>query len=178
MARTKQTTIKPKEMFKPYEPSDVPDIMPFPELALVATTKVEEIAVPRLNDHQRSWILDIGVRNLDLPTLKGKAGRQLYDQVKTNAFEAKAFQHTPQPQDRAEEALLPGLIADWKQKQRKNDKTTDKAAADDDEEDEGGRGGVLRGYTKAGWRLVSTAFTDLSRSSALLNNKIGNPEGY
>ncbi|KAJ7121184.1 hypothetical protein C8R44DRAFT_877480 [Mycena epipterygia] len=140
MARTKQQS-KAKEMFKPYNAPDVPDIMPFPELVLVATTKGEETAVPRLNEHQQSWILDIGVRDVDLPSLKAKAATQFYDQVKTDAFTAKAFQHTSQPEDAAEEGRLPALVAAWKQKQRS--RRNDNAAADDgdssdEEQDEGG----------------------------------------
>ncbi|KAJ7932148.1 hypothetical protein B0H13DRAFT_2307998 [Mycena leptocephala] len=112
--------------------------MPFPELAGVGTMKGEETAVPKLNEHQQSWILDIGVRAIDLPSLKGKA-----------------HGHTQQPTDREEEARLPGLVDAWKQKQRSkknNNSAADDDDASDEEEDESGRGGLLRGYTKAGWR--------------------------
>ncbi|KAJ7622880.1 hypothetical protein B0H17DRAFT_1151545 [Mycena rosella] len=155
MARTKNT--KPKEMFKPYDPDGVPGIMPFPELAHGATTKGEEAAVPKVNKHQCSWILDIGVCDADLPSLKGKAASDFYDRVKNNAFNSKAFQHTVQPQDRDEEACLPALVVAWKQKHWAKKQTT---AADgdgdssDEEEDEGGHRGLLRGYSKAGWRLA------------------------
>ncbi|KAJ7846639.1 hypothetical protein B0H13DRAFT_2407768 [Mycena leptocephala] len=157
---------KVKEMFKPYDAEAVPDSMPFPELALVTTTKGEETAVPKLNQHQRSWILDVALRRIDLASLVTKKdAREFYDQVKSDAFDAKAFQHTEQPGDRAEEACLPALVATWKQqnptgnqKNKKNTKT--KSGGDDGEaseeeqeqEDEGGRVGLLRGYTKAGWR--------------------------
>ncbi|KAJ7857186.1 hypothetical protein B0H13DRAFT_1902370, partial [Mycena leptocephala] len=97
----KNKNMKAKEMFKSYDAAEVPDIMPFPELGGVATTKGEETAVPKLNEHQQSWILDIG--------LKGKAAKTFYEKVKTDAFDAKAFQHTPQPTDRVEEARLPAL---------------------------------------------------------------------
>lgn len=153
MARSKKDA-KPKEMFKPYNPDDVPTIMPFPELAVVATTKSEETAVPKLNDHQRSWILDVGVRDLDLPSLKGKAASALYDKVKNDAFDAKAFQHAPQPTDAKEEGRLPELVATWK-RQRAKKSVADEGDTSDEEEDEAGRSGLLRGYPKAGWRLVS-----------------------
>jgi hypothetical protein len=140
--------------------------MPFPELGGVGTTKGDEMAVPKLNEHQQSWILDIGVRDIDLPGLKGKAATEFYEKVKTDAFEAKAFQHTPQGTDGTEEARLPTLVAAWKQKRSKKSNTS--AADDDDasdqEEDKSGRGGLLRGYTKAGWRKVSTYLTCLFRA--------------
>ncbi|KAJ7738673.1 hypothetical protein DFH07DRAFT_778958 [Mycena maculata] len=156
MARTKASKpSKPKEMFKVYDPDDVPDSMPFPELALVATTKGEETAVPKLNEHQQSWILDIGVHGVDLPGLTGKAALDFYDEVKTNAFDAKAFQHQAQPGDAVEESTLSALVTAWKRKQRTKKEKHDKATADDgdasdEEEDEGGRGGLLHGYPKAG----------------------------
>ncbi|KAJ7021329.1 hypothetical protein C8F04DRAFT_1195574 [Mycena alexandri] len=132
-------TTKPKAMFKPYDADDVPDIMPFPELSYVATTKSEEIPVPKLNEHQRSWILDVGVRGADLLSLKGKAASELYDQIKTDAFDAKAFQHLLQPTDRAEETHLLALVTAWKQKQRakkRSNVAADDGDASDEEEDE------------------------------------------
>lgn len=170
MAPTKKES-KPKEMFKPYDASAVPDLMPFPALALVATTKGEETAVPRLNQHQRSWILDVALRGVDLATLgTKKTATKFYDEVKSDAFDAKAFQHTPQDGDPAEEACLAGLVATWKRENDKKKKTKSKKSGGDDgeasdeeeEHDEGGRVGLLRGYTKAGWRLVSTASVLLS----------------
>ncbi|KAJ6599920.1 hypothetical protein DFH09DRAFT_1070607 [Mycena vulgaris] len=166
MARTKQPkAAKSKMMYKPYDAADVPDIMPFPALALVATTKGEETAVPKLNDHQHSWILDVALRDADLPSLEGKATLEFYEQVKTDAFDSKAFKHAPpeesQSADEAEEASLPALMTAWKRKQKskqsdppsKNSNSPDgDGGASDDEEDEGGRTGLLRGYTKAGWR--------------------------
>ncbi|KAJ6472975.1 hypothetical protein DFH09DRAFT_1343682 [Mycena vulgaris] len=153
--------IKQKEMFKPYDATAVPDAMPFPTLLRVATTKTEETAVPRLNQYQRSWIFDNALRGTDLAGLQSRlAISGFYEKVKSDAFEAKAFQHTPQPGDTAEEASLPGLIAAWKRDNPKNDKKqNNKPVADDgdgsdDEEDEGARVGLLRGYTKAGWRLA------------------------
>ncbi|KAJ6523166.1 hypothetical protein B0H19DRAFT_1085790 [Mycena capillaripes] len=155
MAPTKQT--KTKEMFKLYDAADVPAIMPFPELALVAATKGQETAVPKLNDHQRSWIHDVALRSVDLPSLKGKACTEFYDRVKTDAFNAKAFQHTPRDEDVAEEARVPALVAAWKRNQSKKNgnRKSDKNNADDasdQEEDEAGRSGLLRGYSIAGWR--------------------------
>ncbi|KAJ7884876.1 hypothetical protein B0H13DRAFT_2536213 [Mycena leptocephala] len=124
--------------------------MPFPELGGVATTKGEETAVLKLNEHQQSWILDIGVRSIDLPSLRGKAAKTFYEKVKTDAFDAKAFQHTPQPTDRVEEARLPALVAAWKEKKpskKKNNSAADDDDASDEEEDEGGWRGLLRADT-------------------------------
>ncbi|KAJ7807399.1 hypothetical protein B0H13DRAFT_2386472 [Mycena leptocephala] len=159
-------------MFKSYDAAEVPDIMPFPELGGVATTKGEETAVPKLNEHQQSWILDIGVRGTDLPSLKGKAAKTFYEKVKTDAFDAKAFQHMPQPTDRVEEARLPALVAAWKEKKpskKKNNSAADDDDASDEEEDEGGRGGLLRGYTKAGWRQAIQKVISNKRTAE--NNK-------
>jgi hypothetical protein len=152
-------------MFKPYDPDEVPDIMPFPELATVKTTKGEQIAVPKLNKHQRSWILDIGVRDHDLASLNKKDALQVYEEIMLDAFEAKAFQHTPQPQDRDEESRLPGLVVAWKkqnQRAKKNTDSGDDSDGSDQEEDEGGHVALLRGYAKAGWHRVSTGAIDLS----------------
>jgi hypothetical protein len=150
MGRNKKT--KTKEMFKTYDPDEVPDIMPFPELAVVKTTKGEAIAVPKLNEYQRSWILDVGVRDEDLVSLKKKDAADLYDRIKDDVFEAKAFQHTPQPQDATKESRLPALVAAWKQKHaKKNTNSADDGDASEEEEDEGGRGALLQGYPKAGW---------------------------
>ncbi|KAJ6582650.1 hypothetical protein DFH09DRAFT_1076522 [Mycena vulgaris] len=77
MAREKQT--KPKEMFKPYDADSVPDVMPLLELAFVKSTKGQDTAVPKLNEHQRSWILDVGVRGEDLASLTGKAANEVYN---------------------------------------------------------------------------------------------------
>ncbi|KAJ7328294.1 hypothetical protein DFH08DRAFT_815799 [Mycena albidolilacea] len=155
MARAKSSkkSSKPKEMFKPYDAARVPDVMLFPDLARVATSKGEEAAVPTLNEHQRSWILDVGIRDIDLPSLNGKAAIAVYDRVKNDAFDAKAFQHQAQPEDRAEEARLPTLIAAWKQKHQQAPSTAaDDADSSDEEEDDGGHATLLRGYSKAGWR--------------------------
>ncbi|KAJ7856106.1 hypothetical protein B0H14DRAFT_2579053 [Mycena olivaceomarginata] len=136
MARPKSS--KPKEMFKPYDAARVPDVMPFPDLARVATSKGEEAAVPTLKKHQRSWILDVGIRNIDLPSLNGKAALAVYDRVKNDAFDAKAFKHKAQPEDHAEEARLPALVAAWKQKhQRAPSTAADDADSSDEEEDDG-----------------------------------------
>jgi hypothetical protein len=163
MPREKKAA-KPKEMFKTYNPDDVPDIMPFPELANVATTKGEETAVPQLNEYQHSWILDVGVCGVDLPNLTGKSAADLYDRVKDDAFNAKAFQHTAQPTDRDEEAQLPALIVAWKHKQRAKSKKTcpqdDDSSSDEEEEDQGGHVGLLRGYTMVGWRSVSSCLAE------------------
>ncbi|KAJ6511259.1 hypothetical protein DFH09DRAFT_1100481 [Mycena vulgaris] len=133
--------------------------MPFPKLARVATTRGQETAVPKLNAHQRSWILDIGIHGLDLPSLKGSAAKAVYDKVKVDAFDAKAFQHRVQPQDRVDEAQIPALAAAWKLKhpRKTNNRGGDKEdddENDEEEEDEDGRTSLLRGYTKAGWRVA------------------------
>ncbi|KAJ7107972.1 hypothetical protein C8R43DRAFT_1140118 [Mycena crocata] len=163
MARTKKAAIKKeKEMFQPYDPDTVPDIMPFPSVALVKSTKAQEVTVPKLNEHQRSWILDVGVRGLDLPSLKGKIAKGTYEEIKNDVFDQKAFKHRERPEDRDEEAKLPTLVADWKAKQRERKKKSGKSVEESDsdneeeeeEEDEGGRAALLRGYTKAGWRLA------------------------
>ncbi|KAJ7429430.1 hypothetical protein B0H11DRAFT_2265748 [Mycena galericulata] len=160
MAKDKSAS-KPKENFKPYNPGGVPDVMPFPDLARVATTRGEETAVPKLNEDQRSWILDVGVRGLDLASLNGSAATTIYDKVKMDALEAKAFQHRVRPQDKAEEAQLSKLIAAWKEKNpAKKGKTNNQAGGKDEDDDNGdaedadGRTSLLRGYTKAGWRLA------------------------
>ncbi|KAJ7124676.1 hypothetical protein C8R43DRAFT_958733 [Mycena crocata] len=161
MAKTKLKPTKPKEMFKPYDEEAVPDIMPFPGLSHVKITKGQETNVPKLNEHRRSWILDIGVRDVDLPSCQGKAATAIYDDIKDAAFEAKAFQHKPQPQDRDEENGVAALAAAWKRKEReKKSKKAGKAIPDSDsdsdddaeEEGQGGRAALLRGYSKAGWR--------------------------
>ncbi|KAJ7798829.1 hypothetical protein B0H13DRAFT_2391419 [Mycena leptocephala] len=175
----RQKNPKAKEMFKRYDAAQVPDIMPFPELAGVGTTKGEETAVPKLNEHQQSWILDIGVRTIDLPSLKGKAATEFYEKVKTNAFDAKAFQHTQQPTDWEEEARLPGLVAAWKQKQRSkknNNSAADDDDASDEEEDESGRGGLLRGYTKAGWRKAIQKVISNKRAAENAKRKTKNDD--
>ncbi|KAJ6470690.1 hypothetical protein DFH09DRAFT_1110790 [Mycena vulgaris] len=171
MAPSKNTP-KPKGMFKPYDELDVPDIMPLPELALIATTKGEATAVPKLNEYQRSWILDVGVRGVDLPSLAGKAASEFYDKVKQDAFEAKAFQHTTRVQDRVEEAGLPALVAAWKQQhpaKNKNAKDEDDNASEE-EEDEGGRVALLRGYTKG-----ASPFRRLSVTSGQLKGRNARP---
>ncbi|KAJ7046018.1 hypothetical protein C8F04DRAFT_338071 [Mycena alexandri] len=151
----------PPRMYKFYDENGVPDIMPFPELALVATTKGQETAVPKLNDYQRSWIHDVALRNIQLAGLDSNAAKILYDKIKSDAFDAKAFQHTVQPGDGTEEAQLPALVAAWnRESTKKNKKATKNPSGrggtgnEPQEEDEGGRVGLLRGYTKAGWRLA------------------------
>ncbi|KAJ7889994.1 hypothetical protein B0H13DRAFT_1887758 [Mycena leptocephala] len=143
--------------------------MPFPELGGVGTTKGDEMAVPKLNEHQRSWILDVGVRGIDLPGLKGKAATEFYEKVKTDAFEAKAFKHTPQGMDGTEEARLPVLVAAWKQKcsKKSNNSAADDDDASDQEEDKSGRGGLL-GDTRrrGGERRLSVTSEGLKISNA------------
>ncbi|KAJ7848140.1 hypothetical protein B0H14DRAFT_2583160 [Mycena olivaceomarginata] len=144
--------------------------MPFPDLSHVAFTRSGETTVPKLNNYQRSWILDVGIRNLDLPSLSGKSAATAYNKVKDEAFQAKAFQHTVQPGDREEESCIPALVADWKVKNPKKNKDRDGAkdgdvADSDQEEDEGVRVGMLRGYTKAGWRVAMQKVISNKRSA-------------
>ncbi|KAJ7717435.1 hypothetical protein B0H14DRAFT_3521962 [Mycena olivaceomarginata] len=145
MAPKKQQ--KPKEMFKPYDATAVPDVMPFPALARVATTKTEETAVPKLNQYQRSWIFDVALRDADLPGLSKQAKAEFYEK----------------PGDSEEEACVPKLMAAWKRENQKA-KTTrvaDDGDGSDDEEDKGARVGLLRGYTKAGWlRAIQKVMTN------------------
>lgn len=149
------------EMFKAYDPTTVPEIMPFPALLRVATTKAEETPVPKLNEDQRSWIFDVALRDQDLVHMAKDERKEFYSKVKTDAFGAKAFQHTVQPGDAAEEARLPARVAQWlvdnppKTESNKRKNSAD-GNASDVEEDEGARVGHLRGFPKAGWRLVST----------------------
>ncbi|KAJ7252864.1 hypothetical protein C8J57DRAFT_1519652 [Mycena rebaudengoi] len=144
MSRTKKT------MYKPYNSADVPDSMPFPALSCVHATAGDETAVPKLNNHQRNWIHDVALSGVDLAALDGQPLINFYDKVKLDAFDAKAFKHTSQPGDAAEEAGLAALVAAFKQ--RKSQKPVPSAAKDQQEQDEDARGIPLRGYTKAGWR--------------------------
>ncbi|KAJ7033220.1 hypothetical protein C8F04DRAFT_1261026 [Mycena alexandri] len=168
-----------KEMFKLYDVTVVPDIMPFPELSHVATTKGQETAVPKLNEHQRSWIHDVALRGVDLPALQGKAATAFYDKVKIDAFTAKAFQHTAQVGDHAEEARLPTLITAWKRQNKEKMVSKNKSGGgatgeeaptpeeNEEKEDEGGRIGLLRGYSKAGGiqKVISNKRAALARES-------------
>ncbi|KAF8197169.1 hypothetical protein K438DRAFT_1967413 [Mycena galopus ATCC 62051] len=147
MKKSKTGNAKPKEMFPPYDAANVPDIMPFPTLAKVVSTKGGDTAVPVLNEWQRSWIHDIALRDVAPATLLDKKKvLRVYQRVKDEVFESKAFQHSTQEGDGAEEKLLPSMIATWKATQKdkkKNKGKNDKNAADDDsdgEEDQGARG--------------------------------------
>ncbi|KAJ7170412.1 hypothetical protein C8R43DRAFT_944927 [Mycena crocata] len=138
MARKKSD--KSKDMFEPYVEADVPDIMLFPELACVVTTKGDETCLDL-------GCRDVGIRGIDLPRLGGTAAStKVYDQVKEEAFTAKAFQHQVQPQDKEKEGRL--LATAWKQKER------EKLRNDEEDEDDAIREGLLCGYKKAGCRVV------------------------
>ncbi|KAJ7206872.1 hypothetical protein GGX14DRAFT_396806 [Mycena pura] len=75
---------------------------------------------------------------------------------------SEAFSHAKQPGDAAEEARIPELVAQWKEKhreskaKRKGNKATD---ADDEVEDtadsarSSDRASLLRGYTLTAWRI-------------------------
>ncbi|KAJ7721437.1 hypothetical protein DFH07DRAFT_784123 [Mycena maculata] len=108
----------------------------------------------RVNEHQRSWIHDVGIRDVDFPNLNRHASKELYAKVKIDACDAKAFQHQVQPKDRVEEAQVSEFIAAWKEEHvqehaaKQNNQDADDEN-DNDEEDEGSCTGLLRGYTKA-----------------------------
>ncbi|KAJ7623076.1 hypothetical protein DFH06DRAFT_1481835 [Mycena polygramma] len=152
MARSSTEPKKPK-MFQLYVEKLVPEVMPFPDLAFVTTTRAQEIAVPTLNSYQRSWIHDVALQGVDLVNMDRKAASQFYADVKLDAFGAKAFQHKEQPQDRVEEAKLTELVAAWKRKHPGKKGATASAGddGDDEDEDEGSRVGILRGYSRAAW---------------------------
>ncbi|KAJ7658817.1 hypothetical protein DFH06DRAFT_1407372, partial [Mycena polygramma] len=161
MSRTKSKSTKPREMFDPYVAEKVPNVVPLPELAPVVFSKGDEAAVPVLNHWQRSWIFDVSLRGLDLASMSGKDAKDLNERIKEEAFDAKAFQHTVQPQDREEEVRVATLVAAWKEKDKqKRRKKAGAAAAEeeddasDEEQDEGARGSLLRGYPKHGWRVA------------------------
>ncbi|KAJ7018302.1 hypothetical protein C8F04DRAFT_1199086 [Mycena alexandri] len=113
--------VKTREMFDAYNEDAVPAIMPFPEVSQVVCSKRAEIAVPRLNKHQRSYLFDVALRDVDLASLSGKAAADFYDGIKSEALKAKAFQ--AQNGDRDEEARLPQLITAWKREKEKKQKT-------------------------------------------------------
>ncbi|KAJ7739012.1 hypothetical protein B0H16DRAFT_1759458 [Mycena metata] len=165
-----------KEIYR-YDAAAVPDIMPFPALALLATTKGEEIPVPDLNDYQQSWIHDVALRdvNFEVERPTRAESTKFYDKVKMDAFEAKAFQHAVQPGDAAEEASLSKAIAKWKRDNVKKNKKTknandandaggaegagaaDDAAGPNEEEDEGKAGLAVADKTRAAANKVTAA---------------------
>ncbi|KAF7333565.1 Acid protease [Mycena sanguinolenta] len=160
MSRQKQSkpkqARKPKEMFQPYDADAVPGIMPLPALSHVVTNRSTEFAVPVPNSHQRSWILDVALRGVSLPKLKGKRALEFYANVKDDAFKQKAFKHVSQPGDVDEEAVIPMLMADWKEKNKKN-KTQDESdneESDNEGEDKNQREGLLHGFPLSGWRVA------------------------
>ncbi|KAF7345155.1 hypothetical protein MSAN_01891700 [Mycena sanguinolenta] len=147
--------------------------MPFPELSHVVTTRSGEFAVPVPNHHQRNWILDVGVRDVDLPSLKGKRALDFYAKVKDEALNQRAFKHVPQPGDAAEEATVLTLMADWKEKNKKT-KTVDNDDDDDSEnekEDNNQREGLLRGYPLAGWRVAIQKVISNKGTAQSIRNK-------
>ncbi|KAF8144579.1 hypothetical protein K438DRAFT_1782707 [Mycena galopus ATCC 62051] len=180
----KQANKKDKTIYKSYDPDDAPEVMPFPELSHVVTTKSDQMAVPKLWEYQRMWIHD-KIRGVDLPALTKKAASELYDKVKEEAFESEAFQHKVGLGDVAEEARLPSLVAEWKQKQKtkKSKKTKDESAeatdndnTADHEEDTDGRVGVLRGYPLAGWRAAIQKVISNKRTAGKNKHKATNDD--
>ncbi|KAJ7648240.1 hypothetical protein DFH06DRAFT_1476309 [Mycena polygramma] len=182
MSRAKSKSTKPREMFDPYVAEKVPDVMPLPELARVVFSKGDEAAVPVLNHWQRSWIFDVSLRGLDLASMSGKDAKELNERIKDEAFDAKAFQHTVQLQDREEELRVATLVAAWKEKdkQKRRKKAGTPAAeeeddASDEEQDEGARGSLLRGYPKHGWRVAIQKVLSNKRTAEKSKNKKHTP---
>jgi hypothetical protein len=163
MTRTKLPP-KPREMFDPYVSDDVPARMPFPDLLRVHKTASTEIPVPKLNRYQRSWLLDVAMRGVDIAGLDESAWKTYREKVKSDAFQEKAFQHVSELADDEEEARLVGLITDWKQKNP--DKKNKKDAVDATvEADSATRAALLRGYPRAGWHIASLAHSSVSTES-------------
>ncbi|KAJ7710818.1 hypothetical protein B0H17DRAFT_1190500 [Mycena rosella] len=153
----REKTSKPKEIFKPYDPDSVPDVMPLPGLVFVRSTKGQDTAVPKLNDHQRSWILDVGVRGEDLASLTGKAATTVYNRVKTD------------------EDAIAGLVAAWKKQHTSTKKPAKEDAEEPEEEDEDGCASCLRGYSKTAWRMVIQKVISNKRNALKLKAKQAAP---
>ncbi|KAJ7224196.1 hypothetical protein GGX14DRAFT_386972 [Mycena pura] len=145
----------PKEMFDPYNADDAPASMPFPDS--------EELAIPAIHRYQRSWIHDVGLRDSNIASVEDKKElNALCDKIKTDALASEAFSHVVQPGDAAEEARIPELVTQWKQKHRDSKaKRKGKNATDEDEDVEvddsarsSDRATLLRGYTHTAWRLA------------------------
>ncbi|KAK7050169.1 acid protease [Favolaschia claudopus] len=157
---------KSKDNFDTYIEADVPPSMPFPSLAVVITTKNDEYAVPVLNNHQRAYLHDVALRDVDLLTGNKKENAETNEKIKTAALKSKAFQHVPQEGDETEERDLPALISAWKENEQKKkaqrkakkngvaiDTSDASATAGDDAtpQDEDSRTNLLRGYRIIGW---------------------------
>ncbi|KAK7023220.1 hypothetical protein R3P38DRAFT_2779973 [Favolaschia claudopus] len=161
---------KSKDNFDTYIEADVPPSMPFPSLAVVITTKNDEYAVPVLNHHQRAYLHDVALRDVDLLTGNKKENAETNEKIKTAALKSKAFQHVPQAGNETQERALPALISAWKEEDRKKKaqrkaKKTGQASIDagdgspavgDDAtpQDEDSRTNLLRGYRIIGWEKV------------------------
>ncbi|KAJ7034115.1 hypothetical protein C8F04DRAFT_1183630 [Mycena alexandri] len=184
-SKKKSTQRKVKEMFKPYDEDKVPESMPFPALWRVHSTKTQTTAVPQLSDIQRSWILDVALRGIDLTQLTAEMLKALHKTVKHDALEAKPFQHQPEAADRKEEAQLPKLVAAWNTKKgnkvetKKDDDNESDSGSDDseDEADDAVQDTLLRGYTKTGWALAIQKVVSNKVSSAKTKAKLQRARG-
>ncbi|KAJ7019264.1 hypothetical protein C8F04DRAFT_1197913 [Mycena alexandri] len=184
-SKKKSTQRKVKEMFKPYDEDKVPESMPFPALWRVHSTKTQTTAVPQLSDIQRSWILDVALRGIDLTQLTAEMLKALHKTVKHDALEAKPFQHQPEAADRKEEAQLPKLVAAWNTKKgnkvetKKDDDNESDSGSDDseDEADDAVQDTLLRGYTKTGWALAIQKVVSNKVSSAKTKAKLQQARG-
>ncbi|KAJ7153369.1 hypothetical protein C8R46DRAFT_1228306 [Mycena filopes] len=135
MPPKKPTQPKAKQMYSPYDASLIPDRMPLPEVSGSATSKGQEIPLPKLNEGQRSYLHDVLLRDVDFTAAgnKKKARKAFYTQLQNDALQAKPFQHVPHADDAAEEATIPALLAAWKKKNPKS--VPEKTNADDDDDD-------------------------------------------
>lgn len=152
-----------REMFDPYDEAAVPDIMPFPALSHILATRGAEIAVPKLNQHQRSYLFDVALRDVDLVGLTvGKEATKVYEAIKSDALRAKPFQHKEQDADRAEEeAGLREQIKAWKFEKAASLKTAKK------------------GKSKGGGKLKANAGDDSGKPDANGDDEVdsGKPQG-
>ncbi|KAJ7164222.1 hypothetical protein C8R46DRAFT_1036141 [Mycena filopes] len=135
MPPKKPTQPKAKQMYSPYDASLIPDRMPLPEVSGSATSKGQEIPLPKLNEGQRSYLHDVLLRDVDFTAAgnKKKARKAFYTQLQNDALQAKPSQHVPHADDAAEEATIPALLAAWKKKNPKS--VPEKTNADDDDDD-------------------------------------------
>nr|GAT42650.1 acid protease [Mycena chlorophos] len=177
MAKTK--TPKPKHNFDPYDEALVPDAMPFPALGRLLATKAGEVVVPKLNKHQRDFLLEQLSQKTGLTTLKGKAATEYYAELKNAAFDAKAFQHSvaDAAAEAAEEATIPALVADWRASNPRYKGTTNADDGEELEEDEDARTHLIRGYTRAGWSAAMQKLISNKRTADVNRDKRGNVDG-
>ncbi|KAK6971739.1 acid protease [Favolaschia claudopus] len=163
---------KEKKMYQAYDPDQIPDSMPFPDIYRVDVKRSGDVVVPQLNKHQRNWILDVGLNGVDFAThTNQQQATDIFNRVKLDAFEAKAFKHTPQPADKEEEARLPEMIATYKAANKKSTPNDDDTSDDVGEEDADARTGLLRGYTIEGWRQAIMKVLSNKKSAQIRKGK-------